>query len=217
MTSTSSDQPLVSSTEELLDAAVSALGGVRRDGQMAMANAVTTALEKERHLAVQAGTGTGKSLAYLVPSIRHAHATDSTVVVSTATLALQRQLVDRDLPRLADSLEPEMERRPSFAIMKGRSNYLCLNKIARAQSEPEESLLDEADVSWVGKQVSRVHEWANDTETGDRDDIAGMAGTTIESASRAMTRLRKRGLIDAGREWVAISDVDGLRAVAEGC
>ncbi|MDO5454367.1 MAG: ATP-dependent DNA helicase [Corynebacterium sp.] len=171
MTSTSSDQPLVSSTEELLDAAVSALGGVRRDGQMAMANAVTTALEKERHLAVQAGTGTGKSLAYLVPSIRHAHATDSTVVVSTATLALQRQLVDRDLPRLADSLEPEMERRPSFAIMKGRSNYLCLNKIARAQSEPEESLLDEADVSWVGKQVSRVHEWANDTETGDRDDL----------------------------------------------
>ena len=171
MTSTSSDQPLVSSTEELLDAAVSALGGVRRDGQMAMANAVTTALEKERHLAVQAGTGTGKSLAYLVPSIRHAHATDSTVVVSTATLALQRQLVDRDLPRLADSLEPEMERRPSFAIMKGRSNYLCLNKIARAQSEPEESLLDEADVSWVGKQVSRVHEWANDTESGDRDDL----------------------------------------------
>ncbi len=171
MTSTSSDQPLVSSTEELLDAAVSALGGVRRDGQMAMANAVTAALEKERHLAVQAGTGTGKSLAYLVPSIRHAHAADSTVVVSTATLALQRQLVDRDLPRLADSLEPEMERRPSFAIMKGRSNYLCLNKIARAQSEPEDSLLDEADVSWVGKQVSRVHEWANDTETGDRDDL----------------------------------------------
>ncbi|AGS35610.1 Rad3-related DNA helicase [Corynebacterium maris DSM 45190] len=171
MTSTSSDQPLVSSTEELLDAAVSALGGVRRDGQMAMANAVTAALEKERHLAVQAGTGTGKSLAYLVPSIRHAHAADSTVVVSTATLALQRQLVDRDLPRLADSLEPEMERRPSFAIMKGRSNYLCLNKIARAQSEPEDSLLDETDVSWVGKQVSRVHEWANDTETGDRDDL----------------------------------------------
>ena len=52
---------------------------------------------------------------------------------------------------------------------------------------------------------------------GARSDIAGMAGTTIESASRAMTRLRKRGLIDAGREWVAISDVDGLRAVAEGC
>lgn len=171
MTSTSSDQPLASSTEELLDAAVSALGGVRREGQMAMANAVTTALEKERHLAVQAGTGTGKSLAYLVPAIRHAHAADSTVVVSTATLALQRQLVDRDLPRLADSLEPEMERRPSFAIMKGRSNYLCLNKVARAESEPEASLLDEADVSWVGKQVSRVHEWANDTETGDRDDL----------------------------------------------
>lgn len=166
----SSVSPLVVSTDELLSAAVAALGGSTRKGQVSMANAVTNALETERHLAVQAGTGTGKSLAYLVPAIRHAQATNTTVVVSTATIALQRQLVDRDLPRLADALEPLLERRPTFAIMKGRANYLCMNKIAAAEG-PEEALIDEEDISWLGKHVARIHEWANDTETGDRDSL----------------------------------------------
>lgn len=164
------EEPLNHSTGELLDAAVTALGGSRREGQVAMADAVTRALESERHLAVQAGTGTGKSLAYLVPALRHAQATESTVIVSTATIALQRQLVERDLPRLADALEPVMERRPTFAIMKGRSNYACLNRIGAAE-DPEDALLDEADVSWLGRHVARVHEWAQETETGDRDDL----------------------------------------------
>jgi len=165
-----SDQPLSSSTEELLDTAVAALGGTRRQGQVQMAQAVTRALESERHLAVQAGTGTGKSLAYLVPAIRHAQATDTSIIVSTATIALQRQLVDRDLPRLADALETVMERRPTFAIMKGRSNYVCLNRVD-AVEEPEDALLDEADVSWLGRHIARVHEWSQETETGDRDDL----------------------------------------------
>ena len=125
------------STEELLATAVSGFGGADRPGQRRMANAVESALGSGRHLAVQAGTGTGKSLAYLVPAFRHAQETDTCVIVSTATLALQRQLIERDLPRLADALEPVMERRPTFAIMKGRSNYLCMNKIAQAQLEPE--------------------------------------------------------------------------------
>ena len=165
-----SDQPLSSSTEELLDTAVAALGGTRRQGQVQMAQAVTRALESERHLAVQAGTGTGKSLAYLVPAIRHAQATDTSIIVSTATIALQRQLVDRDLPRLADALETVMERRPTFAIMKGRSNYVCLNRVG-AVEEPEDALLDDADVSWLGRHIARVHEWSQETETGDRDDL----------------------------------------------
>ena len=84
------DEPLNQTTEELLDQAVAALGGARRDGQHAMAQAVSKALESERHLAVQAGTGTGKSLAYLVPAIRHARNTGSSIIVSTATIALQR-------------------------------------------------------------------------------------------------------------------------------
>ncbi|MEO5305391.1 ATP-dependent DNA helicase [Corynebacterium sp. c25Ua_47] len=159
-------------TVDLLDAAVSALGGSRRPSQVRMATAVTTALEKERHLAVQAGTGTGKSLAYLVPAFRHAQETGHTVIVSTATLALQRQLVERDLPRLAEALEPHLEKKPTFAIMKGRSNYVCLNKVSRAaELEDEDALLDEDAVSHLGRHVQRVYDWAEDTETGDREDL----------------------------------------------
>lgn len=135
-----------------------------------MAKAVTRALEEERHLAVQAGTGTGKSLAYLVPAIRHAHATGGTVVVSTATIALQRQLVERDLPRLADALEPLLERRPTFAIQKGRNNYVCRHKLSLPGDVPE-ALIEEGDISWLGRHVKRVNEWAQETETGDRDDL----------------------------------------------
>ena len=122
-----------------------------------MANAVSKALEKERHLAVQAGTGTGKSLAYLVPAIRHAMNSGSTVVVSTATLALQRQLVERDLPRLTEALADVMERTPTFAIMKGRNNYLCMNKIAATPDDPE-ALIDESEISHRGKAVRRIHD-----------------------------------------------------------
>lgn len=168
-TSTSGDVPLSQATTELLDAAVAALGGARREGQHRMAESVAKALDSQRHLAVQAGTGTGKSLAYLVPAVRYAQANSTTVVVSTATLALQRQLVQRDLPRLADALEPHLAQRPTFAIQKGRNNYLCLNKLA--QDEGEESLIDDAELSWTGRHVKRVAEWAQDTETGDRDDL----------------------------------------------
>ncbi len=83
---------------DLLEKAVAALGGTQRTGQVEMAEAVARAFETREHLAVQAGTGTGKSLAYLVPAIARAVADDSPVVVSTATIALQRQLVDRDVP-----------------------------------------------------------------------------------------------------------------------
>lgn len=165
-----SDQPLAQPTTDLLAAAVDALGGAERPGQVAMAKAVTRALEEERHLAVQAGTGTGKSLAYLVPAIRHAHATGGTVVVSTATIALQRQLVERDLPRLADALEPMLERRPTFAIQKGRNNYVCRHKLSLPGDVPE-ALIEEDDISWLGRHVKRVNEWAQETETGDRDDL----------------------------------------------
>ena len=99
---------------ELLATAVAALGGSERSGQIEMAEAVAHAFDTGEHLAVQAGTGTGKSLAYLVPAIARARRRPtSPVVVSTATIALQRQLVDRDLPRLADALAGALPRRPS--------------------------------------------------------------------------------------------------------
>ncbi|MEH0147391.1 ATP-dependent DNA helicase [Corynebacterium sp. Q4381] len=161
---------MASSTEDLLAAAVAAIGGAPRPGQQAMAKAVTTSLDTGKHLAVQAGTGTGKSLAYLVPAMLHAQQTGTTVVVSTATIALQRQLVERDLPRLADALEPHMGRRPTFAILKGRNNYVCLHKLSLDDAAPE-ALIEEDNLSRIGREVKRVADWASETDTGDRDDL----------------------------------------------
>ena len=104
---------------ELLATAVAALGGSERSGQVQMAEAVAHAFDTGEHLAVQAGTGTGKSLAYLVPAIARAVATDEPVVVSTATIALQRQLVDRDLPALADSLVGALPRSAEVRLAQG--------------------------------------------------------------------------------------------------
>lgn len=162
---------------ELLAAAVTALGGAERTGQVQMAQAVEHAFSTGEHLAVQAGTGTGKSLAYLVPAIAHALDANHPVVVSTATIALQRQLVDRDLPRLADALAPELPRRPEFALLKGRGNYLCLNKInggstAEPDDRPQEELFDAVASTQLGRDVKRLAEWSSDTETGDRDELA---------------------------------------------
>ncbi|WP_433578175.1 ATP-dependent DNA helicase [Nocardia brasiliensis] len=158
---------------DLLATAVQALGGKERVGQLTMATAVDHAIDTKEHLAVQAGTGTGKSLAYLVPSLRHAVRTGRTVVVSTATIALQRQLVDRDLPRLSEALSKPLGRAAKFAILKGRNNYLCLNKINSViPDEPAEAeLFDAFAISRLGREVQRLNEWASDTETGDRDEL----------------------------------------------
>jgi ATP-dependent DNA helicase DinG len=159
----------------LLATAVQALGGTERAGQVLMAEAVDRAIRTGEHLAVQAGTGTGKSLAYLVPAIRHAVAAETTVVVCTATIALQRQLVDRDLPRLADALEPLLGAAPSFAILKGRRNYLCLHRLNTGPVDEGEDLFDAAaaasPTSMLGRQIARLHEWSSHTDTGDRDEL----------------------------------------------
>ncbi|OHU89017.1 ATP-dependent DNA helicase, partial [Mycobacterium talmoniae] len=161
---------------DLLATAVAALGGTERAGQVQMADAVARAFDIGEHLAVQAGTGTGKSLAYLVPALARAVAQDAPVVVSTATIALQRQLVDRDLPRLADALADALPRRPQFALLKGRRNYLCLNKVhggteAADEERPQEELFNAAAATALGRDVQRLTAWASDTDTGDRDDL----------------------------------------------
>jgi ATP-dependent DNA helicase DinG len=165
------------SVAELLAAAVAGIGGAERPGQVAMAEAVRHSIETGEHLAVQAGTGTGKSLAYLVPAVRHAMSAEATVVVATATIALQRQLIDRDLPRLVTALKPLLGREPTFAILKGRRNYLCLHRQRggfAAPDDPQDSLFEPADsgpTSPLGRQVKRLHEWAEQTKTGDRDEL----------------------------------------------
>ena len=141
-----------------------------------MAEAVAQAFDTGEHLAVQAGTGTGKSLAYLVPAIARAVDTDEPVVVSTATIALQRQLVDRDLPRLTDSLADALPRRPEFALLKGRGNYLCLNKIhngsaTEPEDRPQEELFEPMATSALGRDVQRLIAWSSTTDTGDRDEL----------------------------------------------
>ncbi|MFF5564149.1 ATP-dependent DNA helicase [Streptomyces sp. NPDC012623] len=160
------------SLPELLHAAVSSVGGVERPGQVAMAEAVAEAIDTPSHLLVQAGTGTGKSLGYLVPALAHGER----VVVATATLALQRQLVERDLPRTVDALHPLLRRRPEYAMLKGRSNYLCLHRLHEGMPQDEEdALFDQfeaaAPTSRLGQDLLRMRDWADDTETGDRDAL----------------------------------------------
>ncbi|MDO5662658.1 MAG: ATP-dependent DNA helicase [Brachybacterium sp.] len=163
-----------------MDAAVQAVGGTPRQGQTHMADAVDAAMSEQRHLLVQAGTGTGKSLAYLVPALRHALATGRTVVVSTATIALQAQIVAKDLPRIVEALAEILPRTPTYALLKGRSNYLCRHKtdggypedldpqamFAVASTEPGGGRAER-----LGDQVRRLREWAEVTDSGDRDTL----------------------------------------------
>ena len=148
-----------------LDAAVTAIGGSPRDGQIEMAEAVANALSDRHHLLVQAGTGTGKSLAYLVPALVHG----KKVLVATATLALQRQLVERDLPKIKAALDKELKRDISFAIYKGVGNYICLQKMNNAPNDPEAQAVLE--VSSLEGDAKRLRAWAQSAgASGDRDD-----------------------------------------------
>ena len=130
-----------------------------------MAEAVANALSDRHHLLVQAGTGTGKSLAYLIPSLVHG----KRVLVATATLALQRQLVERDLPRVKEALEKELGREITFAVYKGVGNYLCLEKMNAGETNADAEVL--LDISTLEKDAKRLREWAEKpSATGDRDD-----------------------------------------------
>ena len=166
----------MSDLEEGLHLAAAALGSEPRAGQLQMARAVADALEAGEappRLLVQAGTGTGKSLAYLVPAALHAVATGEAVVIATATLALQKQLVDRDLPVVATALEPLLGREATYAVLKGRHNYVCLERLHRTEpgEDEETDALLAVPKSALAQQAMAVREWALETETGDRDDF----------------------------------------------
>ncbi|RMI08924.1 ATP-dependent DNA helicase [Cellulomonas triticagri] len=161
-----------------------------------MATEVADAIEGGKHLMVQAGTGTGKSLGYLVPSVRHAVLQDERVVVSTATLALQRQVMTRDLPLVADALAPELPRAPRIALLKGWHNYVCVHKTSGGYPPDEQGMLfdlgekgaadhpptteaadgEPAEKESLGAQVVRLREWAQATDSGDRDDLVPGVG-----------------------------------------
>ncbi|AKA03153.1 ATP-dependent helicase [Streptomyces noursei ZPM] len=205
------------SLPDLLHAAVSAVGGTERPGQVAMAEAVADAVDDQAHLLVQAGTGTGKSLGYLVPALAHGER----VVVATATLALQRQLVERDLPRTVEALHPQLRRRPQFAMLKGRSNYLCLHRLHEGvPQEEEDGLFDVFEqatpTSKLGKDLLRLRDWADETETGDRDDltpgVSDRAWGQVSVASRECLGASKCAygaecFAEAARERAKLADV----------
>ncbi|MFJ9472005.1 ATP-dependent DNA helicase [Streptomyces caniferus] len=205
------------SLPDLLHAAVTAVGGTERPGQVAMAEAVAEAVDDQAHLLVQAGTGTGKSLGYLVPALAHGER----VVVATATLALQRQLVERDLPRTVDALHPLLRRRPEFAMLKGRSNYLCLHRLHEGvPQEEEDGLFDVFEqatpTSKLGKDLLRLRDWADETETGDRDaltpGVSDRAWGQVSVSSRECLGASKCAygaecFAEAARERAKLADV----------
>jgi ATP-dependent DNA helicase DinG len=155
-----------------LAAVVAAIGGDDRAGQLQMSEAVAAALNGDGHLLVQAGTGTGKSVAYLTPAVLRAVSSGEPVVIATATLALQRQLIEMDLPRVVAALEPLVGRVADYAVLKGRANYVCRSRLnfPSPESESEPGLFD-VSTGALAKAAKFLREWAEETETGDRDDL----------------------------------------------
>jgi ATP-dependent DNA helicase DinG len=158
----------VPTVRAVLAAAVEALGGEERPGQIEMAEAVAVAMESGRHLLVQAGTGTGKSLGYLVPALLH----HDRVVVATATLALQHQLVERDIPALVEAAKDVLHEEATYAVLKGRSNYACLHRVREGVPDDQGVLVDLPESS-TGAEVVALREWVEEEAqshgSGERD------------------------------------------------
>lgn len=174
-------------TADVLAAAVAEIGGLERPGQLELAAAVGESFDSGVHLLAQAGTGTGKSLGYLAPTlVRLARGDLDRVVVTTATLALQSQLASKDIPSALDAVESVTGRRPRHAILKGRTNYACLLKV-RDGAEDQAALIPASELvaslqeapraapeSALGAEVLALREWAEEQlDAGglaDRDD-----------------------------------------------
>jgi len=174
------------STRAVLDAAVAAIGGQARAGQIEMARAVGQAIETDTHLLVQAGTGTGKSFGYLAPSLVWAVGTGGRVVVATATLALQAQLANKDIPVALDAVAAVLGERPTMAVVKGRANYACLLRVRDGIGLEQQTMFGGDELAGVmrassksatailGAEVVALREWveaeARSSGLADRDD-----------------------------------------------
>ncbi|HEX7739383.1 MAG TPA: ATP-dependent DNA helicase [Marmoricola sp.] len=199
-----------------------------------MADAVSRAFEEGRHLLVQAGTGTGKSLGYLVPSLLH----HDRVVVATATLALQHQLVERDLPALVDAVGASVAD-PSFAVLKGRSNYACLHRVREGVPDDQGVLVEMPEGS-LGAEVVALREWieeeADSGGTGEKDhaprhtdrvwrqvsvshrECLGAAKCPYGTecfAERARERAAKSHVVVTNHSLLAIDAIEGIPMIPE--
>jgi ATP-dependent DNA helicase DinG len=169
-----------------------------REGQLAMAEAVERALEQEHHLFAEAGTGTGKTLAYLVPAVLSGRK----VVVSTATRALQEQIFVHDLPLVAQALGAHGVRFRA-SLMKGLANYVCLRRFEEARVRGQHA---------GDREFARIAAWLQSTQTGDRAELADLpedAAAWREVASSSETR------IGAGCEHFEACFVTRMRREAE--
>jgi ATP-dependent DNA helicase DinG len=219
----------------VLEAAVRQLGGQHRPGQVSMVNAVGRAMDAGEHLLVQAGTGTGKSLGYLVPALLH----PDRVVVATATLALQHQLVERDIPTLLDATEHVLGERPAYAVLKGRANYACLHRVREGVPDDQGALV-EVPAGGIGGEVVQLREWAEEQarrqEPGDRDhaprhgdrawqqvsvshrDCVGASRCPYAAecfAERARDRAMESSLVVTNHSLLAIDAIDGVPVLPE--
>ncbi len=169
---------LAESTERALGSVTVELpgGGETRTGQIDMARAVAGAISAKEHLLAQAGTGTGKSLAYLVPTLLSKKRT----IIATATKALQDQLATKDLPFLAEHLDHPFE----WAVLKGRSNYVCRQRLDELEDAGDQLQLDGLSDGADTDEIDAIREWAETSATGDR--------ATLDFEPR-------------GRTWAAVS------------
>jgi len=136
----------------------------RREGQVKMAEAIAAAFQNKRNLIVEAGTGTGKTLAYLIPAIAESIRSKRRIIISTGTKNLQEQLMEKDIPFLQKILPKKF----TAAYMKGRANYACIHRVLRADDQP---ILD--GVGEVG-HFKAVREWMRETKTGDRAELTDL-------------------------------------------
>jgi ATP-dependent DNA helicase DinG len=229
------DSPARPGVREVLAAAVASLGGQERPGQVQMAEAVATAMQDGVHLLVQAGTGTGKSLGYLVPALLH----DKRVVVATATLALQHQLVERDIPALLEAGKEVLHEVPSYAVLKGRSNYACLHRVREGIPDDQGALVEVPEGS-TGSQVLELRGWAEKEAErggpGDRDsaprhtdrvwrqvsvsarECLGAAKCPFGAecfAERARDRAAKAQVVVTNHSLLAIDAIEGVPMIPE--
>jgi ATP-dependent DNA helicase DinG len=229
------DAPAAPTTDEVLQAAVEAVGGTERAGQVQMAAAVGSALREGEHLLVQAGTGTGKSLGYLVPSLL----LGKRVVVATATLNLQHQLVERDIPALKEASREVLHTAPAHAVVKGRGNYACLHRVREGVPDDQGVLVD-VPVGSLGEEVMELREWAEEqataAESGDRDHApahtdrawrqisvnareclgASRCAHALECfAERAKEQAQDAELIVTNHAMLAIDAIDGVPMLPE--
>lgn len=220
---------------DVLAAAVAAVDGQERPGQIEMAEAVAEAMESGQHLLVQAGTGTGKSLGYLVPALLHR----DRVVVATATLALQHQLVERDIPALVEAAGEVLHTDATYAVLKGRSNYACLHRVREGVPDDQGALI-EVPAGGIGAEVVAMREWveseAEDGGTGERDNAprhtdriwrqvsvsareclgAAKCPYGVECfAERAKDRAAKSQLVVTNHSLLAIDAIEGIPMIPD--